>query len=88
MTISVKLFGVFQRLMGKKSKVELEIEGGTTIIQLLEKIFSGKYGSKTTEDVNRLDSLMMILVNGIEIKLSEGMHTVLKSGDEISILPR
>ncbi|MHA1289466.1 MAG: MoaD/ThiS family protein, partial [Candidatus Thorarchaeota archaeon] len=75
-------------LVGKKTKIELELDEGATISQLLEEIFQDSRIKKHMLDENdQIKSDITILRNGREIKFLEGMDTVLNSGDEISIFP-
>ncbi|MHA1138075.1 MAG: ubiquitin-like small modifier protein 1 [Candidatus Thorarchaeota archaeon] len=84
----MKFFAQLGVLVGKKTKIELELDEGATISQLLEEIFQDSRIKKHMLDENdQIKSDITILRNGREIKFLEGMDTVLNSGDEISIFP-
>jgi molybdopterin converting factor small subunit/tRNA threonylcarbamoyladenosine modification (KEOPS) complex Cgi121 subunit len=75
--IKVKLLGSFSQGIGK----EIEVEGVTDVLGLLER-FRGKNRELYPENPN-----IIVLVNGIEVGVLNGLKTKLKDGDEVIILP-
>jgi MoaD family protein len=88
MKVKVKFFGHLRDLIGMKAVIELDLEEGASISQLLDVLF---LDSKTMEilldERKRIKSDISFLKNGREIKFLKGMETRLDSGDEISIFP-
>ncbi len=83
----MKFYSYLRDLIGQK-EVELELDEGTTISHLLEELV---LDSKTKEVLldknNEVKPDITILRNGREIKFLEGLDTVLKEGDEVSVFP-
>ena len=73
-------------MMGKKPVLDIDIEEGTTIIQLVEKLFGGKYSRPLSSNDRRLNSSIMIFVNKEEIR-EANLDIILNAGDEVTIYP-
>ena len=88
MNVSVKFFAQLRDLTGKKTKMEFDLDEGATISHLLEELYlDSKIKKHMLDENHQINSDITILRNGREIKFLEGIHTVLNSGDEISIFP-
>jgi MoaD family protein len=85
--VSVKLFAEFREFI-KKKNIDIEIEKGANILQLLEYL-CGEYDlrEKIFEKKDTLKQWVNILKNGRQIKFLNGIKTKLGQGDEISLFP-
>ena len=88
MKVSVKFYAHLRNLVGRRGKVELELDSDATVVQLLEELIQDrKIRKHIFDDKNELKSDITLLVNGREIKFLDGVNTMLKPGDEISFFP-
>ncbi len=90
-SVKVRLMGVFRVLSGKSGlPVELEEEPAIVrkVIQKLVETFSREF-QETLIDPELKDPRpnALILVNGKEISVLEGLETEVKKGDEIVLVP-
>ncbi|MDH5481506.1 MAG: MoaD/ThiS family protein [Candidatus Bathyarchaeota archaeon] len=89
MVVTVKFVGALRILSGK-TKLAIEIKDDVPLRQILKKIVEKRPKLKRVlvdpelEDP-RLNTL--ILVNGKEINVLDGLETLLKDGDEIVFVP-
>ena len=88
--VKVRLLGVFRGLSGK-SQVPLELEETTTIRKIIQKLagaFSPEF-KRTLIDPELEDPRpnALILVNGKEISVLQGLETEVNHGDEIVLVP-
>ena len=85
--VTIKLFAQFREFF-KKNKIEIEIEEGTNILQLMEslcKLYNLR--EKIFDEKNELKQWIKILKNGRQIKFLDGTGTKLEHGDEIALFP-
>jgi molybdopterin converting factor small subunit len=88
--IEVRVFGIFQRLSGKKRfKVRLE-EPATVrkVITKLSETFSSEFKQVLLD--SRLDDPRpnsLILVGGKEVSTLKGLETVVKDSEEVVLVP-
>jgi len=88
MKIKVKFFALLREATGTK-EVEEEVEEGTTVKGLLERL-SNKLPKRFRELVfegQEVSRNVIILVNRRGIRELEGLETKLKDGDEVALLP-
>ncbi len=88
MKVKVKFFALLREAAGTK-EVEEEVEEGTTVRGLLERL-SSKLSTKFKELVfegQEVSRNVIILVNRRGIRELEGLETKLKDGDEVALLP-
>jgi MoaD family protein len=90
-SVKVRLIGIFRVLSGKsRFPVELEEEPAIVkkVIQKLVETFSPEF-KETLVDPELKDPRpnALILVNGKDISVLEGLETEVKKGDEIVIVP-
>ncbi|MEA2090125.1 MAG: MoaD/ThiS family protein [Thermoproteota archaeon] len=88
--IKVRLLGVFQSLSGKKT-VLMELEEPSTVRKVVDKLVevSSHQFKLALIDVELNDPRpnSLILVNGKEITVLNGLETQVKHGDELVLIP-
>ena len=88
MKVTVKFYSYLRDLIGKKTMIELDLDEGAIISQLLNKLFLDPQIKEALLDENQeLKSDITLLKNGREITFLDGIETKLEAGDEISIFP-
>lgn len=88
MKIIVKFYAYLRDQVGGKEKVELDLEEGATIAQLLDELFLDLQIKEALLDENQeIKSDITFLKNGREIKFLDGFETELEAEDEISVFP-
>lgn len=90
MNVKVKLLGVFRGLYGR-SQLSIEVDEPAVIRKLVEKLaesFSPEF-KRTLVDPELDDSRpnTLILVNGREISVLDGLATEICDGDEVVLIP-
>jgi len=86
--VTVRFYAHLRDLVGQKALVELEVEQGATISDLLDELFLDSRIKETLLDENEeIKPDITILKNGREIRFLAGMETRLTAGDEISVFP-
>lgn len=85
---TVRFFALFKEIT-KKKEIEIEIEKGTTIFQLLEVLITqyNPLRERIFDEKNELREWIQILRNGRSIKFLNGLETTLKAGDIIALFP-
>lgn len=89
MEISIKLVGLL-RTISKRSKLTLEIRSGTTLRDVAEILAKSEPTLKQAiidPEVDDLHTNLLILVNGKEISVLQGLETLLKDKDELTLIP-
>ena len=84
MIVSVKFVGVFRSLSGK-SKLDLKLAKNTILREVINKII--EESPQLTQALSNPKPNMLILVNGREISVLNGLETVVKAGDELVFVP-
>ena len=88
MKVSVRFYSHLGDLVGKKSKIDFDLEDGSTISHLLaELVQESRIKLHLLDEGGELKSDITFMKNGREIKFLKGLDTVLESGDEIQIFP-
>jgi sulfur-carrier protein len=84
--ITVKAFASFREILGKETF--LEIEEGSTVEDLLEKLSSSNHRLKEAafDDSGNLKDYVLLMVNRRRIDTSH-LEVQLKDGDEVAIFP-
>jgi molybdopterin converting factor small subunit len=86
-SVNIEFVGILQRKMGKK-KLNVEFVDSatiTTLVQMLEKIF--KKDTQAISEALNPETDLMILVNGKEIGILNGVNTVLKDDSTVTFIP-
>jgi MoaD family protein len=89
-TVKVRTLGVFKELFGNKSLTIKLKKNGTvrSVVQKLADSFSNKTkGFMVDSEINNMWINALILVNGKEISVLNGLETMVFDGDEIVLLP-
>lgn len=89
MAITVRFIGILRSASGK-TKISMEIKGATSLREMIRKILKAKPKlEKMLIDPELEDTVAntLILVNGKEINVLDGLETMLKDGDEIVFVP-
>jgi len=82
--VSVKFVGVFRSLSGK-SKLDLKLAKNTILREVINKII--EESPQLTQALSNPKPNMLILVNGREISVLNGLETVVKAGDKLVFVP-
>ncbi len=87
-TVRVKFFATFKQITNKK-EIELQLEEGTNISQLIDILIKSYNDLKKEiyDDKNKIKDYIQILKNGRNIKYLNALNTQLKDADTISIFP-
>jgi MoaD family protein len=92
LTIDVKIrtLGVFKELFGNKS-LTIKLKKNATVKSVVQKLADSLPNESkrllVDSEINDLWLNTLILVNGKEISVSNGLETIVSDGDEIVILP-
>lgn len=86
--VKVKFFATFKRITNQK-EIELQLEEGTTIAQLMDILIKLYIDLKKEifDDNSKIKDYIQILKNGRNIKYLNALNTQLKDADTISIFP-
>lgn len=88
--VKVKLLGVFQTLSGKK-EVSVELKEPSTVGEVIQKLVeSSSHEFKTAlidAELNDPRPNSLILVDGKEISVSNGLKTRVEDGYEVVLIP-
>lgn len=88
MSVSLKFIGTLRHASGK-SKLVMVICGALSVKELISKLVIELPALKQSLDLRleELQSNLLILVNGREISVLNGIETMVKDGDEIVFVP-
>ncbi|MCS7115541.1 MAG: MoaD/ThiS family protein [Nitrososphaerota archaeon] len=89
MVVTFKFLGGF-RNMSRKSKIALKFESPVSLREAVEKIineFPALQKALIDPELGDVRPNSLIIVNGKEISVLNGLETVLKDGDEVVFVP-
>ncbi|MEM2970845.1 MAG: MoaD/ThiS family protein [Candidatus Bathyarchaeia archaeon] len=89
MSVTVNFIGVFRTVSGR-SKLTLKVEEPISLMEAIKKIVEEKPSLKRVLIDPELEDPRpnaLILVNGKEINVLDGLETLLKDGDEVVFVP-
>ncbi|MEM3622357.1 MAG: MoaD/ThiS family protein [Candidatus Bathyarchaeia archaeon] len=89
MVVTVNFIGVF-RTISNRDKIDIKIEDTVTLKEVIKKIVEKFPTLKRTLVDPELEDPRpnaLILVNGKEISVLNGLETLLKDGDEVVLIP-
>ena len=76
--VRIRTLGVFKELFGNKV-LTIELKENATVRNVVQKLAGS--------EINDIRSNALILVNGKEISVLNGLETIVSDGDEIVLLP-
>jgi molybdopterin synthase sulfur carrier subunit len=86
MAVSIYIPTPFRRATGNEARVEVDATDVRKLFDELERRFDGLRGLVRDPD-GQVHHHVNVYVNGEEIGALQGQDTLLKTGDEISIIP-
>jgi molybdopterin synthase sulfur carrier subunit len=86
MAVSIYIPTPFRRATGNEARVEVDAADVRKLFDELERRFDGLRGLVRDPD-GQVHHHVNVYVNGEEIGALQGQDTLLKTGDEISIIP-
>jgi molybdopterin synthase sulfur carrier subunit len=84
--INVQFFATFRHIFGTKG-MEIAVETGTDIGELLNLLFNTQERRKKMFDNGKVKPYIIIFKNGRHIQHFNGLETEIGEGDTISIFP-
>jgi len=88
--VKIRAFGVFKEIFGGKSlaiKFNDNVTVKSVVQRLTESLPNKSKRLVASSEINDLLSNALILVNGKEISVLNGLETTVSDGDEIVLLP-
>lgn len=84
----VRIFGTLRQFVGAKA-VELDVESGSTVRDVLEKVIAEHpaLGEKILDNNGSLQRSIHVLVNGRSIRYLDGLDTITQEGDRFALFP-
>jgi len=86
MTILVRIPTPLRKITQGQDKAEIEAASIAELIDNLDKQFEG-FKNRLLDDEGKLKEFINIYLNGEDIRFLNGLETVTKSRDEVSIVP-
>ena len=86
MGVTVRIPTPLRRMTGGADKVEIDVADLSQMIDRLESDYPG-FKERLLDEEGELRYFVNIYVNGEDIRFDQGLRTVIKSGDEVSIVP-
>lgn len=86
--MKVRLFATLRQAAGAK-EVEVDLEAGETVRHALERLVElhPKLKERIFDEKGNLQRSIIILLKGRNIRLEEGLDTVLGEGDYLALFP-
>ncbi|MHA1112845.1 MAG: MoaD/ThiS family protein [Promethearchaeota archaeon] len=88
-TVKVKFLSLLSDLI-EKDDICLELPNNSKIDQilpLLQQIIGINFKKRVLLNPRRLNNYVILVINGEDIRVLDGLHTLLRNNDEISFLP-
>ena len=86
MTVSVRIPTPLRRLTNGDDRVEVEGDTLSAVIDALDGTFPG-FKERLCDDDGGIRHFVNIYVNSEDVRRLDGLSTVTKTGDEVSIVP-
>jgi molybdopterin synthase sulfur carrier subunit len=86
MSVKVRIPQPLQKITRGKDSVEAEADNVRNLIEDLEKSFPG-IKERLCDETGKIRRFINIYVNEEDVRFLQGDSTVLKAGDEVSIIP-
>ena len=88
MKVFVKFYSHLRDLIDQRDRLEIELDSSATVSHVLDRLIQDqKIRKHIFDDTKQVRSNISLLINGREIKFLDGVNTILKHGDEVSIFP-
>ena len=84
----IRVYATLRDLIGT-NEIEINVDGGTTVRQLLQEL-AERYptlGKKLWNADGSLTGFVRVLINGRLLEYLDGLDTVVKEDDEVSLFP-
>ena len=86
MSVDVRVPTPLRRLTNGQDRVSVDAQSLLGVIDVLESRFPG-IKNRLCDDQGELRNFVNLYVNGEDVRFLDGLNTLTKSGDEISIVP-
>ena len=86
MSVDVRIPAPLRRVTNGVDKVSVEGNSVASVIDALDAEFPGIKG-RLCDDSGQLRNFVNVYVNGEDVRFEDGLDTVTKAGDEVSIVP-
>ena len=86
MSVMVRIPTPLRRMTGGKDKVEVESSTLSEMVDTLESTYPG-FKERLVDENGELRYFVNIYVNGEDVRFLQGLETITKTGDEVSIVP-
>ncbi|GAB4329936.1 MAG: MoaD/ThiS family protein [Dehalococcoidia bacterium] len=86
MPVTVLIPQPLRGLTGNQARVQAAGDSLAACIEHLEAAFPG-VRERLLDDTGQLRRFVNVYVNGEDVRFDDGLHTPLKDGDEVSIVP-
>ena len=86
MSIDVRIPAPLRRVTNGVDKVSVEAENLAAVVEALNEAYPG-IKDRLCDESGSLRNFVNVYVNGEDVRFLDGLNTLTKSGDEISIVP-
>ena len=86
MSIDVRIPAPLLRVTNGADKVSVEAENLAAVVEALNEAYPG-IKDRLCDESGSLRNFVNVYVNGEDVRFLDGLNTLTKSGDEISIVP-
>ncbi len=86
MAVKVRIPTPLQKLTGNQAEVSAEGATLKDVIDALEKSYPG-FRDRICDETGKIRRFVNVFVNEEDVRFAQGEATVLKAGDEVSIIP-
>ena len=86
MSIDVRIPAPLRRVTNGADKVIVEAENLAAVVEALNEAYPG-IKDRLCDESGSLRNFVNVYVNGEDVRFLDGLNTLTKSGDEISIVP-
>ena len=86
MSIEVRIPAPLRKVTNGADKVNVEADNLTAVVEALNDAYPG-IKDRLCDESGALRNFVNVYINGEDIRFLDGLDTLTKSGDEISIVP-
>ncbi len=86
--MKVKIFATLRQVAGTK-ETDIEVAPGETVGDLLKRLVERypKLKGRLFDEAGELQKSIHVFIRGRDIRLKEGLDTVIEEGDELALFP-